>query len=203
MKAVSFSQSKDSMFGDMTAAPIPKAMTINAMLFRHPCPRETLFSIALAYLSASLYIDWCPSSSSLANAFSFYRRPKRKKNNKHGQVLLRIFARFFTRIRELPWFWNFLTSLSNHQMELVLENMFSNHPKFFSKQRHSLLGYPDKSCPAKTKFLIWIFQLDKKVELKWLNMWKRNYNNLITNPLLVAISIVSQTPNENVSCFSR
>lgn len=87
MKAVSFSQSKDSMFGDMTAAPTPRAITIKAILFRHPWPRETLFSIALAYLSASLYIDWRPSSSSLANAFSFYRRTPYAKNNKDGQLL--------------------------------------------------------------------------------------------------------------------
>lgn len=107
MKAVSFSQSKDSMFGDMTAAPIPRAMTINAILFRHPWLRETLFSIAFVYLSASLYIEWRPSSSSLANAFSFYRRLKKKKNNnKDGQVLHfkfpKVCARFCTRIRELP-----------------------------------------------------------------------------------------------------
>lgn len=65
-------QSKDSMVGDITTVPTPRAMMTIAKLFMHPCPRDIFPISHLQYLSASLKREWRSTWAPSAKAFSFF-----------------------------------------------------------------------------------------------------------------------------------
>lgn len=77
-----FSQSKDSMFGDMKAAPTAIAITARATLFRQPWPLDSLPATILQYLSALRKSDWRAASAVPPIPFSFYKEKGQKKKKK-------------------------------------------------------------------------------------------------------------------------